>query len=284
MGTKDKQSKSEEKQPSRKHSNNTYATITDICKIANNYQLTRQNYCHLCGTALTKDNEIRSHILTRTTWMSPLLKGTKEKLLGLSIKGNFDPTHNITDNKILCKSCDNNLSIYEQERENLLKEITGSNFEIKTGTIQIEGFNATRIKLAFLADLYRCSITDIEIFNRISLGQKHEEKIKNLLLGIDKIEDPSVYSVILAKVKIPIDENGVSMMPIRCSRKVHKLNTYLMILPRGWICIIKIDSQKNETIDNLSVDIVPSYTTLCDFTNERASNFVTRLILSSIST
>ncbi len=239
-------------------------------------------YCRLCGKPLTSRNRAKAHILTRSTWMAPLSKGTTEKLLGFSRHNTFDPTHNITDNTILCKPCDNSLALYEQEREELLKNITLAHFKSNTGAVNIKGYDAIKIKLAFLADIYRCSITTINPFTEINIGKKHEELIGKILRGEQKIEKPSMYSVILGKIKYPIAEEGVSMAPMKAPHKIHGLNTYSMILPRSWLCMVKIDSQPNKDFDKFSIDSDLQSATLYDFTNNKATNAITRLILSSI--
>ena len=240
------------------------------------------HYCQLCGKLLTSENRAKAHILTRSTWMTPLSKGTTEKLLGFSRHNTFDPTHNITDNTILCKPCDNSLALYEQEREELLKGITHVQFKSNTGAVSIKGYDAAKIKLAFLADIYRCSITTIEPFAEINIGEKHEGKIRKILRGEQKIEKSSMYSVILGKIKYPITEEGVSMIPMKAPRKMYGLNIYSMILPRSWLCMVKIDSQSNDDFDKFSIDSDPQSATLYDFTNDRVTGAITRLILSSI--
>lgn len=113
----------------------------------------------------------------------------------------------------------------------------------------ISGYNTANIKIAFLADIFRCSCFSLKCCKNINIGPKHTKRISQLL----KLKSPGEcdeYSIWIFKMTDDSNlMNGIGMFPCKC--KFGGLNCYRALYPGGWEWIIKMDSRKNE-LDKLS--------------------------------
>lgn len=208
--------------------------------------------CRLCGKEITGRNSVKSHILTKTSYVKQMPIETNEHLVGTSTKNSnlFNASRSgITQKGLLCRECDNRLSPNEEERERLLS----CDFDFNNEPIMsLRGFDQSKIKLAFLADIFRCSISDKPLYKDININHEHCEKIKQLLNTNDP-GDVDDYSVILRRYSLRnrhlIDEcTFLSELFV-----ANGINYYLIVLPRGWEVIIKIDSKPCEILSKFAL-------------------------------
>ena len=205
--------------------------------------------CRICDVEINTNNSIKSHILTNSQYIRPLTKTTKSNILGFSDGEIFNPCHNITDNTILCKKCDNRLNLYESERSKLFK-ISPEEIIYDNKFHTFKNINSYKIKMACLSDIFRCSITKIKQFERISIGKKNEETIAKILQNCD-CDSLSKYPVMIGKLKMPLDFRAVQI-PHRI--RDEGILYYETVMPGAWIWKIKMDGRTNQSFDKLSVD------------------------------
>ncbi len=206
-----------------------------------------------------------SHILTRSQYVAPLTKNTRSKLLGYGEGRKFDPTHEVTDKYILCRDCDSMLGRFEDERGKLFQKLNESDFSYNNGIKLITGVSGTKIKLACLADLFRCSITSIETYQAIFLGNKHESNIIRLF------NDPlscaaSDYPTVFFKFKTPFPFEAIQI-PVRA--RVNGRISYRAIMPYGWCWVTKVDSTSSNIFEKLTVDKLHGKAMIVDSGDER---------------
>ena len=211
------------------------------------------DYCRICGAALTKENRIESHILTRAQYIRPLSAVSTNKILGFRFaeytRQKFDPSHAIKDNTISCKPCDQKLGTYEDIRIRFTNK-TQEYFNGSNVARIIDHPFGSQIKLACLADLFRCSITAMQQYEDISLGAKHERLISEFLSGEKRINYTD-YPLVLYKMKTPIRFDAV-LAPQK--RRIKQQIFYNAVMPGGWCWIVKVDSQRNTEFEELSID------------------------------
>ncbi len=230
------------------------------------------NYCNLCGTELFGDKKVKSHLLTGSQYVRPLTQDNSE-VIGLENGKYFDPSHNYTDNKILCRKCDLILGKYEEERGKLLK-IGDGELEFNNSIKMFPGIDGKKVKLACLSDLFRCSSTNKQIYSGINLGSIHSDRIKRLLLNPDNISF-DLYPTTIGKVNFGIPFAAASF-PIKC--RIHHRIYYRSIMPGGWLWLVKIDSVNEPLFDKFSVDMYNLSSQTIDYGDPRIKN----IILSSI--
>lgn len=218
------------------------------------------NTCRICKKELSSSNHIESHILTRSQYIAPLTKSTSHKLLGYSEGKIFDPTHEIKDDKILCDDCDHMLGRYEDERGKLFKRLNESDFSYDNSTKAIDNLNSTKIKLACLADLFRCSITSRSPYQAISLGAKHEEKMIHFFEN-PEFCNPNDYPTIIFKLKMPFVFEA-AQVPIQARIKGRRV--YRTIMPYGWGWLTKVDPMDVDFFSRLTVDSLDNRALIVD--------------------
>jgi hypothetical protein len=112
--------------------------------------------------------------------MAEVIKGRSK--VGYLPKGQYE--------YLLCANCDAFLNIeYETYFSNLWYEkgVLPTNFE---GEIfAVSGIDYSKFKLCLLSILWRSSISSREVFSLVSLPQKHEERIRQMLLEKDPGND-----------------------------------------------------------------------------------------------
>ena len=104
---------------------------------------------------------------------------------------------------------------------------------------KIEHYDYDTLKLFFLSLLWRSSITKLDAFKRIDLGQ-HEEQVRKMILERNP-GDPEQYSVCLCSFVEPIAHQGTMLFPYL--QRHESLNFYVFSL-RGYAALIKMDSRK----------------------------------------
>ncbi len=215
---------------------------------------TEPTACRICGVELTSANKRRSHILNDASYFGQLTLKSGEHLMALR-KGQpiiKDMGHYTTE-RILCADCELRIGKWEDERERLLSSDIRSSEEFNNHPyMETVGYNQDSIKLACLADLFRCSVAQGKPYETVSLGEKHESAIRSMLLDGNagsKYDYPVVLFRFNDKYKT-ID--GVGGPPIS-GRGPDGRRIYKTIMPRGWIWVVKVDSQGCEFLEDASI-------------------------------
>jgi len=106
--------------------------------------------------------------------------------------------------KLLCDSCENQLSVYEDHVRRIFDGGTG--IYITNGNpIKIEGIDYQKFKLFQLSLLYRAAISNLDFFNNVTLDP-HLNKIRNMLLNVNpgsKFDYPClIFMILMEKNKV----------------------------------------------------------------------------------
>lgn len=241
-----------------------------------------ERYCRLCGCELTKDKKRRSHALTNATYFrqqKEIRGGGRLELMSSEFLDK-DAGHHETE-YAFCSECEIKFSIWEQERERFFSECPRFEKEPEEQiAIEITGYNAEYIKLACLTDLYRCSVFEGVAYKKVSLGEYHTNKIKQMLLNEDA-GDKTDYPVVLRrfnkKYKL-VDE--ISEIPTP-SKGLYGVRYYEAIAPRGWYWIVKVDSRRCSEIEDCSLGATPDIKVINfgDFRNSKEFWPIVKMIL-----
>lgn len=204
--------------------------------------------CRICGIEITTQNKIASHAISRSTYVDKMKPEHGEHALILTRKDGIltevDYGHHQTETGVLCKACDYSLSKYEDIRAKFMRN--NENISLESSHKIISGYSPTDIKIAFLADIFRCSCFSLECYKNINIGPKHTARVAELL-RLKSSGECDEYSIWLFKMADDDDSDlmdGVGVYPHRC--KFNGLNCYRVLYPGGWEWIIKMDSRKND--------------------------------------
>lgn len=208
-----------------------------------------RSYCRICGNEITKDNRVRSHLLTKSSYWG----GNRLVVLDDGTVG--DANKQAWETKLLCDQCDKKLGRWEDERKTMLTSEGSRPHQPRDEQSAIVGYgyNSEHIALAFLADILRCSLTSHPIYSGVSLGQKHTDRILEILRE-GRVDDFGEYAITLARYS---SENTIldEMTEIPCRLRLGPCvaNYYRTFMPGGWIWMIKVSQQSIEALDKLAI-------------------------------
>lgn len=154
--------------------------------------------CRLCLQLLTEKNKCEAHIFPRSL-LKAMSAGEFGKLLIVGtdmVKKKRAPSGSY-DTNILCKDCDNKIGVYDNYALWFVNNATLENHPIGVGW-QVKKVDAHKLKLFCMSYLFRASITERKEFADISLGAKHEEQLRLLILN-NNHGKPDDYTVIFAR-------------------------------------------------------------------------------------
>ncbi len=156
------------------------------------------------------------------------------------------PATGVYDSGILCAECDNVFGKYDEYAAEILLNTKFDETPEKEAYV-LNAYDCRKLKLFFLSLVFRGSVSKYRMFAMISVGEQHEQKIRNLLLA----ENPGTedeYSVFLAKfddsVEIPFATKNI-LSPRR--KKLNGINFCKFYLSNGIVAYIKIDKRKLDT-------------------------------------
>ena len=130
---------------------------------------------------------------------------------------------------MLCDSCEKHIGKYETYAGNLWDKTFPHT--IQTREIVIKGLNYKQFRLLHLSILWRSSVSTLDTFKHVSLGQKHEENLRQMILKDDpgKPDEYSFFCSMLylqSKVIYPI------LQPVK--RRLHGFTFYVFYF--GGVC------------------------------------------------
>lgn len=205
-----------------------------------------KNRCMLCGEIISSKNKVKSHALSKSVYSGNMGIDCGDHIIsmyakdGLVVEGDYG--HGETERNILCRKCDSDLSLFESERHRFLQEnknigLSGNNFK------KFLNYDWEKTKLAFLADIFRCSCFKGDYYVGVDIGEWHTARIASMLRGGDagEVDD---YTIWIVKYEADDLCDGAMMCPIR--RKFGGLTYYVCLMPAGWMWIIKMDSRSSD--------------------------------------
>ncbi len=212
-----------------------------------------EKICRLCGAEIIVSNRVKSHILTKSSY----LVGGQE----YAVSGNgkvVDAMKQVREQNLLCRSCDGKIGRWEDERQKFLQS-SATVFQGDQDAQPIlvsRGFNAEYIVLACLADLFRSSICSFDLYARISLGNKHEERIADILRA-GKIVNFSEYPVSFGRFseeKTVLNEIAIIPAKTRCGiGDGIRINYYRCMMPGGWQWMVRVDRRPFTPLDRFAI-------------------------------
>lgn len=85
------------------------------------------------------------------------------------------------DSAILCQNCDSELGRYDRYLVDFLKKDFSQYFNGEFYDIPNTEYSYERLKLACVASLWRASISKLEYYRNVCLGEKYEELCRRFL-------------------------------------------------------------------------------------------------------
>lgn len=146
----------------------------------------------------------------------------------------------VYDEKVLCADCEKKFQIYDAYADKLLikSEPTEEIYIGKKAGFLLKNIDLKLLKLFFMSILWRASISKQDFYAKINLGNKLEEKLKNLIWNED-LGDTHDFSFVLAK----FDKGDVKTIFDPHPERWDNLKYYRFYLG-DYILYIKADSQK----------------------------------------
>jgi hypothetical protein len=206
--------------------------------------------CKLCGILIDSANKCEAHILPRG-----LLKLLSEDEYGnlLIVGTDFDKKRRSPigsyDSNILCANCDNRIGKYD---DYCIKFVTDSKLIDHPSGLgwTISGVDQKMLKLFCVSYLWRASITSRSEFSGVSLGQQHENKMRELI-NTNSTGTPNDYTVIFSKFGTGKDVGGI-MFPAKT--RINGMVYYEAYLPGLYKFWVKVDSRDDKVMSRLSLE------------------------------
>lgn len=195
--------------------------------------------CLLCGNEKIL---IKAHIIPRKLY-NPLKDGKDAPIIyPTTLTKRWKQSQSgIYDDKILCRECDGNLlgpwDNYAQAL--LLEPFEAKNYILQTGKryfYKKEKIDYVKLKLFFMAVLWRASITNENFFFEVNVGS-WESVLKDMILKADP-GTANDFSVILAKYEGAL----ANIMPNPERVRTEGINCY-RFRAAGYVFLIKVDSR-----------------------------------------
>ncbi len=150
----------------------------------------------------------------------------------------------IYDENILCADCDNKLGVYDEEAQKLFLTNIGiyKHKDKDLHEIPPSAYNYEKLRLFFISLIWRASISSMNAFRNVSLGQKFEK------MALDILKDPALdredlFSVLIFKLKenpdIPLEKVYIEPWSFRCEGA----RMYSFVFA-GYNIHIKVDKRK----------------------------------------
>ena len=177
--------------------------------------------------------------LTRGKGKHSILVGVDQKALDRKFK-----QAGVSDKNILCEQCERLFGPYDTHGiEAVLdllntKQIYRDDFGNPCAYLANKADHAT-FKLFLLSVLWRASISSVEFYQHIDLGNSHTERIKEML----KNEDPGAQSDYPFICFYQTGHHYPSTVLPSFQQRIEDVNFYRLYLPSNLIFLIKVDSR-----------------------------------------
>ncbi len=212
--------------------------------------------CKLCGAQLTPYNRCKAHILPASMLkeMAPEDYGSQIKVVGMDLPYAKNRPIGLYDPDILCRPCDGGiLGKYDKCGIQFVKKALLTPRPSGAGW-SAANIDQAKLKLFCLSYLWRASVTTLDDFKGVSLGDKHENAIRQMLLN-DDAGSADAYSVNFARFNDDDKSFGGLLFPART--RVRNLTYYEAYLPGLYKFWVKVDSQVDPVISYASLGALP---------------------------
>lgn len=153
------------------------------------------------------------------------------------------------DNSLLCDLCENHISSFETYGRNLFYGHSSNKFNASFSNdgrfISLEDLDYKKLKLFFISILWKNSVSKREFYKTVSLGKKHNEEMRKMILNSQPLEDFK-YPIYVVKLT---DKDKVSNF-ISGFNKLRQdgIHSYLLLID-GYLFWYKISSHKPTEFD-----------------------------------
>lgn len=200
------------------------------------------NICRLCES---RRPNIKVHIMAEG--LMRLIHGQPEYdgrfiIVGKELKGPIRRPTGSYDKSILCAECDNKLGRYDLAAIDFCKR---NDFKLHPSGVAslLSEVDIVNLKLFAMSYIWRASITNLDEYKTVDLGDKHEHKIASMLRNGDagSIDD---YSVIMARFTLPEERKSWGMHVLNpMANRLDGINVVDVYLPNLYKWIVKVDSR-----------------------------------------
>ncbi len=191
--------------------------------------------CNLCGTV---KKLCKAHIIPKSFYYG--LRKNNEIPYLYSVGLSIHPKRirvGIYDNNILCLECDHTIGKFDCYAAELLLQPSYNIIDYKDEKfIKIDTFNYIQLKIFLLSVVWRASITSIDIFSSIYLGE-YESIIKAIIA-----ESKLLYDEYFSCILIKYDSELANNIPNPEMRNFNGIN-YCRLRMAQYLFIIKIDKR-----------------------------------------
>ena len=143
---------------------------------------------------------------------------------------------------ILCADCDNKIGIYDEYAIKFVESTTLTSDPSRLGWT-VENANQKKLKLFCISYLWRASLSSLMEFEEISLGDRHEEKMR-VMIDADNAGSTNNYSTLVAKFTSQTNQKLFSkIVMIPATTRLGGVKFYEIYLPNLYKLFVKVDQQ-----------------------------------------
>jgi len=155
--------------------------------------------CRFCGE---DKNLIKAHVVPEPFYNYFLSPDEKNKLIIVDKRSPYTNKSPIGcyDHQILCKECDGEFGLYDEEAIKLLLSDLAPYKREEAYIVPPEKYNYQKLKLFFISMLWRASISSNQSFEHVKLGDKCE-KLAQAILCEPKLDRDDLFPVFIFKLK-----------------------------------------------------------------------------------
>lgn len=128
---------------------------------------------------------------------------------------------------LLCQECEVKLSQYEGYGKRVLEKIPSARSTSNGFYYIIPDVDYREFKLFMISILWRAGVSSDKFFSQVSLTEKHEARMRHMLLNNDPGETYD-YGCILAESKEPIYIDKIIWSPVQGKYKGYRFYTFLI--------------------------------------------------------
>lgn len=200
----------------------------------------------ICRLCLTNSPNMKAHIMAEG--LMKLIHHDVSSydgrfiLVGSELKAPIRRPSGSYDKTILCDQCDNKLGEFDRaaiefcQRADLKPHPSGVAFTLS-------GVDQEKLKLFAMSYVWRASITSLDEYNSVHLGDKHEAKIAEMLRDGD-VGGVDDYSVVISKFNLPEERKAWGMHILNpVNTRLQGINTVDVYLPNLYKWKIKVDNR-----------------------------------------
>ncbi len=205
-------------------------------------QVSDRALCRLCQ--INQPN-IKAHIMAEG--LMKLIHGQPKYdgrfiMVGKELKKPVRRPTGSYDRTILCSTCDNKLGEYDLAAIEFCQR---ADFKPHPSGVAstLSDVDHTKLKLFAMSYIWRASITSLSEYDGVSLGERHESKIADMLRNSDagNVDD---YSVVISRFTLPEERTTWGMHVLNpVTNRLDGINIVDVYLPNLYKWKVKVDSR-----------------------------------------